>query len=95
MVSSTGVIEASASAMDLRWFGDASGHFMSMYRQAKSYQVSLETEPRMVLTGRPLSISKASPLRWAATSSDRKLSAAAAVRKTDFHRRPATNQVTR
>jgi len=69
--------------MSLRYFAEASFHFMSTYWEANSYQV-VSALPRCQAVGRPVSTLNASPLPAAANSELRKLSAWAAVRKPSF-----------
>ena len=65
------------------------GHFRSTYAQAKAYQ-DMPLLARSMETGRPVLVSKASPLRAADSRSERKLSASAAVLNVVFHRRLPT-----
>jgi hypothetical protein len=55
-----------------------SGHFMSTYEQANSYQLAVFSS-RVIETGSPADVENASPERAAVTSCDRKLSASALV----------------
>jgi hypothetical protein len=57
--------------------------------QANSYQ-DISRLLRCIDTGRPVSVSNASPFLVAATNSDRKLSASAALLNGSFQRFPAT-----
>jgi hypothetical protein len=76
--TNTAVTVASASAADLRLRGAQRFHFMSQNITATSYQVALSSSRRIDM-GKPLSASKASPLRIATVSAARKLSASALV----------------
>lgn len=84
----------SARAVLRREFGARCGHFIATYSRAKSNQLTWRSA-RSIDTGRPDSIPNASPRRAACTSSDRKASAKAAVRKVTRCIWPATSQRTR
>ena len=83
------VTAVSASACVRLVVAATRGHFRSANAQAKLYQ-DTSLLARSMETGRPVPVSKASPLRAAASRSDRKLSASAAVLNVAFQRRPAT-----
>ena len=82
-----------ASAIPLRWFGEAYGHFTSVYRSVRTYQVIASRRDHDV--GSPVSRSKASPLRAAAISSERNEAAWAATLNDFFHCLPSSVQGTR
>jgi hypothetical protein len=82
------VTAVSASAWVRLVVAATRGHFRSAKAQA------MPLLARSMETGRPVLVSKASPLRAAASRSDRKLSASAAVLKVLFHRCLATFQRT-
>src|SRR5947209_5515589 len=91
--SSASVTVVSACAVFLREFPASENHLVSTYRHAKSNQL-ISLVRLAIDTGNPVSTMNASPLRCAATRSDRKLSARALVRKDCFQRRLATCQRT-
>ena len=88
------VPNVSARAVLRREFGARWGHFIPAYSRAKSNQLTCRSA-RSIDTGRPDSTPNASPRRAACTSSDRKASASADVRKVSRCGRPATSQRTR
>jgi hypothetical protein len=89
LVNMAVVTAVSASACVRLVVAATRGHFRSANAQAKLYQ-EMSLLARSMETGRPVLRSKASPLRAAASRSDRKLSASAAVLKVLFHRCLAT-----
>jgi hypothetical protein len=87
LVNITVVTAVSASAWVCLVVAATRGHFRSTYVQAKAYMSLLA---RSMEIGRPVVVSKASPLRAADSRSERKLSASAAVLNVVFHRRLPT-----
>jgi hypothetical protein len=72
-----GIRVARASVSASRVFGAADGHFISMYARQNASQDRSRLAVFVIESGRPVSVSNASPLRAAWRSSDRKLSACA------------------
>jgi hypothetical protein len=81
------------STMDMRWFADAAGHFLSMYSVACWNQEMLRSE-RSLDRGKPVLVSKPSPRRAAWMSSERSLSAKPSVPNHFENGLPATFQRT-
>ena len=93
VVNSSTVTAAIASAWVRRVVAATLGHFISTNEHACVYHDTFRPA-RRIDTGLPDSMSNASPLRVAETSSDRKLSANAAVLKGSFHSLPSTLHLT-